>query len=166
MSMQPSHGSHSPNTVASDDGIGLRRRWMGLLARGEPSQLELAWAGLPGRPTYRLVRKPEAGLFMIRARAGGTGQQFNLGETAVSRCAVTTDQGYLGIGYVHGRHLRHAELAAAFDGALQDARLRAAIEREVLAPIAERIAEQDRLREIVSASTKVEFFTLVRGEDT
>src|SRR5262245_30873038 len=97
-----------------------RRHWLSVLARSEPERLESMWQAMQPAVAYRLVRPPEVGLAMVRARAGGTGMRFNLGEVAVSRCAVAVEPGLLGIGYVQGRRPRHAELVAVFDALLQD----------------------------------------------
>ena len=58
------------------------------------------------------LRRPETGLVMLRGRAGGTGQAFNLGEASVTRCSVRLSDGQVGTGYVLGRDQRKAELVA------------------------------------------------------
>jgi alpha-D-ribose 1-methylphosphonate 5-triphosphate synthase subunit PhnG len=142
-----------------------RQRWLSILARSDAAQLEAAWNALPEPKAYRIVRRAEVGLVMVRARAGGSGQAFNLGEATVSRCAVSTEQGFLGVGYVQGRRTRHAERVAAFDALLQDPARRGEIERDVLAPLAAAHAERSRRRVLESAATKVEFFTVARGDN-
>src|SRR5206468_1374583 len=92
----------------------------GVLAKAKPAELEGAFAALAPPPRYRFLRKPEAGAAMIRARAGGRGQPFNLGEVTVARCTVVVDERLVGVGYVKGRDLRQAELVALFDALLQD----------------------------------------------
>ncbi len=138
-----------------------RRRWMGVLAKAMPAELEHAWAALPQAPAYSFLRKPETGLAMVRGRIGGNGGPFNLGEMTLTRCAVRLGEGgATGIAYVAGRNARHAELAAAFDALLQGAA------RPSLAPIIESLeaaqAERRRQAHGASAATKVEFFTMVR----
>ena len=49
--------------------------------------------GIGALPRYRVLRGPEAGLVMVRGRAGGGGAPFNLGEMTVTRCTVRTDGG-------------------------------------------------------------------------
>ena len=63
-------------------------------------------------PPISVLRGPEAGLVMVRGRAGGGGAPFNLGEMTVTRCTVRTDCGFVGHAYVAGRDERQAELAA------------------------------------------------------
>jgi alpha-D-ribose 1-methylphosphonate 5-triphosphate synthase subunit PhnG len=138
---------------------------MSLLARAEPHQLEEAWQATEPRPSYRRLRGPETGLVMLRGRMGGRGVAFNVGEATVSRCTVELDQGGIGHAYVLGRHARLAELAAVFDALLQDPTRRPEIRERLLQPIEQRLAarqaEQARRRE----ATRVEFFTMVRGDD-
>lgn len=145
---------------------GARRRWMSVLALASPADLEAAWSALADRPAYRPVRRPEIGLVMVRGRAGGTGSRFNLGEMTVARCTVELLSGAVGHAYVGGRSLRHAELAAVFDGLLQEPVRRPGLEVRLIGPLEaaqreRRIAAQNR-----SVPTRVEFFTLVRGEDS
>lgn len=142
-----------------------RRRWMGVLARAERGELEQAWAGLPERPTHRFMRAPEIGLVMVQARAGGSGDPFNLGEMTVTRCALRLDSGAVGFGYVQGRDRRRAELAAAFDALLQTPDRREGVLSDVIGKLAAAQAERRALRSRKAAATKVEFFTMVRGDN-
>jgi alpha-D-ribose 1-methylphosphonate 5-triphosphate synthase subunit PhnG len=71
----------------------------------------------------------------------------------------------VGHAYVPGRDRRHAETAAVLDAMLQDPAARATLEREVVAPLlAVRAARQSAAR-ARAARTRVEFFTMVRGEE-
>jgi alpha-D-ribose 1-methylphosphonate 5-triphosphate synthase subunit PhnG len=141
-----------------------RQRWLGILARAHLRELEEAWATHAGDIPYRLLRRPEIGLVMVRGRAGGSGQPFNLGEMTVTRCAVQLDDAEIvGFGYVGGRDARRAELVAAFDALLQAGTRSALLQSRVIEPFAER---QRRRRETAArktARTRVEFFTMVRG---
>ena len=137
---------------------------MSVLARAPLAELERLWRELTSRPTWRPLRPPESGAVMVRGRAGGTGRRFNLGEMTVTRCAVRLDQGGVGLAYVAGRSGRHAELAAALDALLQEPSRRNEVEAKVIAPLAALLAERDERASRKAAATKVEFFTLVRGE--
>ena len=64
---------------------------------------------------YRVLRGPEAGLAMVRGRAGGGGAPFHLGEMTVTRCSVRTEAGFVGHAYIAGRSERAAQLAALAD---------------------------------------------------
>ena len=142
-----------------------RRRWMSVLAQATGAEIERAWQALPERPEYRMVRRPEVGLVMVRGRAGGSGAPFNLGEMTVTRCTVDLPSGMAGHGYVAGRNARHAELAAVFDALLQDPLLTTRLEEAVIAPLEAGQRERRRQMAARSAPTRVEFFTLVRGDD-
>jgi alpha-D-ribose 1-methylphosphonate 5-triphosphate synthase subunit PhnG len=141
-------------------GDAAHRRWMSLLALAPGEALQARWAAVGEPPRYRRLRGPEVGLVMLRARAGGTGARFNLGEMTVTRCTVQLEDGTLGHAWIGGRDRRHAELAAVFDALLQDP------ERAATLDELER-HRQDRRREAAAraATSRVEFFTMVRGED-
>lgn len=142
-----------------------RREWMSVLAKAGLDELEAAWAGLPARPAHRPLRPAETGMVMVRGRAGGTGARFNLGEMTVTRCAVEV-AGRVGLGYVAGRSARRAELAALLDGVLQDdAAARRDLREAVLAPLRQAQAGRRAAAEAEAASSRVEFFTMVRGEN-
>ncbi|MFN4089305.1 MAG: phosphonate C-P lyase system protein PhnG [Alphaproteobacteria bacterium] len=141
-----------------------RRRWMAILAKARPAEVEGAYAALSAPPAYTFLRRPEAGMVMVRGRAGGTGARFNIGEMTVTRCAVQVDGGAIGYAYVAGRDHRHAELAAVFDALLQDEARRPALLSDVVAPLAAAHAARRAAASAKAAATRVEFFTLVRGE--
>jgi alpha-D-ribose 1-methylphosphonate 5-triphosphate synthase subunit PhnG len=138
---------------------------MAVLAQASPDELERRWRETPTRPPHRLLRPPETGLVMVRGRAGGTGMRFNVGEMTVTRCAVEVDGGAVGVGYVRGRNRRHAELAAVLDALLQDPARHDELERVVVAPLADAQAARRRAAAERVAPSKVEFFTMVRGDD-
>jgi alpha-D-ribose 1-methylphosphonate 5-triphosphate synthase subunit PhnG len=142
-----------------------RRRWMSVLATAPATDLEERWRRLSESPRYRMLRWPETGLVMARGRTGGTGTRFNLGEMTVTRCAVQLEAGQVGVAYVRGRDRRHAELAALLDALLQDPARREALERAIVAPLA--AAAQARRQAVAErvAPSRVEFFTMVRGEE-
>lgn len=140
-----------------------RQAWMAVLARANVDELETAWDELPAKPDYNLLRAPESGMVMVRARAGGEGQRFNMGEMSVTRCVVTVGDGIQGHAYVAGRDKRHAMLAAVFDAMLQDPRIRADIDERVLNPIRERLSDTQAQTDRKVAATRVDFFTMVRG---
>lgn len=115
-------------------------------------------------PTWTLVRGPECGLVMVRGRVGGQGAPFNAGEALVTRACVKMDAG-LGCGYVLGEEPRHAELIAVLDALWQKEEFARLLDAELVPDLVARLQaryEDDRSR---SAATKVDFFTMVRGED-
>jgi len=101
---------------------------------------------------------------MVRARAGGKGVRFNLGEMVITRCSVRIDSGQVGCAYVMGSSHRHAELAAVFDALMQDRRQNRGIAELAIAPLAAIRRRQEEQKAAAAAATKVDFYTLVRGE--
>jgi alpha-D-ribose 1-methylphosphonate 5-triphosphate synthase subunit PhnG len=138
-----------------------RREWMSLLAKAKPARLADLLPDLPG---HEFLRHPEVGSVMVRGRIGGTGGAFNLGEMTVTRTSVRLDDGAVGHAWVQGRDKAHATRAAVIDALMQTgaaARLKSGV-LDVLA--AEMLAASAR-RADKAAATKVDFFTMVRGED-
>lgn len=151
---------------AGQDAAGARRAaWMRVLALAEPAALDGALGALGGVPAHRTLRPAQTGMAMLRARSGGTGVRFNLGEMTVTRCAVTMEEGVMGVAYVQGRSLRHAEQAAVADALLQLPGWYETVQARVIQPLARLHAERVERQARVAAQTKVEFFTMVRGED-
>lgn len=149
-----------------DDGSAERRGWMSVLAKARPAELEAACAAaLAPLPAYAFLRRPEVGMVMVRGRAGGTGERFNLGETTVTRCAVQVADGGVGYAYVAGRDARHAELAALVDALMLDEGRRPALAAAVIEPLRTAQAERRRAASRKAAATRVDFFTMVRGEN-
>ncbi|MHB1103795.1 MAG: phosphonate C-P lyase system protein PhnG [Devosia sp.] len=125
--------------------------------------LKRHWTQWDAKPAYQLVRGPETGLVMVRGRTGGGGAPFNLGEATVTRATARLGTGEIGHAYCLGRDGQKAEIIAVFDALWQrDSEL---IETGVLAPLrAAAVAADQKCRE-ETAATKVDFFTMVRGED-
>jgi alpha-D-ribose 1-methylphosphonate 5-triphosphate synthase subunit PhnG len=142
-----------------------RQAWMGLLARAPAAEIARLWAaaGLP-EPAHDWLRPPETGAVMVRGRAGATGAPFNLGEMTVTRCALRLQDGRDGHGWVQGRDKAHARRAALADALLQgdggDA-----VRAGLLAPLAAAEAERRAATARRAAATRVDFFTMARGED-
>ncbi len=135
---------------------------MGLLARSRPERLAgLMPADLPG---YTVLRPAEIGAVMVRGRIGAVGAPFNLGEMTVARCSLRLDSGEVGHAHVQGRDRDHALRAALVDALMQGDRA-AELRARVLAPLEAEEADARTARAARAAATKVEFFTLVRGED-
>ena len=143
-----------------------RRAAMAVLAESDAAELARLLATIPELPTYEDVRQPESGLAMVRARIGGDGPPFNLGEATVARAAVRLATGEVGFGYVLGREHEKARLVALCDALFQTDRYRPLIEQRVLGPIRSRAMAARELQAERTAATRVEFFTLVRGEDS
>lgn len=146
----------------SDPQITSRQRWMAVLARAGGALA--AYEAALKEAEYRLIRAPEIGMTLVRGRMGGTGSPFNLGEMSVTRCVVRLADGCTGYSYVAGRDKQHAELAALADAHLQGAE-HAHWQSRLIEPLAAVQQAQQAAKAAATATTQVEFFTLVRGED-
>lgn len=138
-----------------------RADWIGLLARAKPDRLAQLF---PDLPPHDLLRQPEICAVMVQGRTGAIGQPFNIGEVTVTRCALRLASGEIGHAHVQGRDKAHATRAAVLDALMQTDQA-TVLATMVLAPLraeedARRAARADK-----AAATRVEFFTLVRGED-
>ena len=147
-----------------------RQRRMAALALAEEAMLEAEAAKLSDSVSYTFLRRPEAGLVMVEGRAGNSGRRFNVGEMLVTRCVVrletrTNGAATEGYAFIQGNRPRHAELAAVFDALLQQEERAEALERSLIEPLAARRDKELRNRAEETAATRVDFFTLVRGED-
>lgn len=141
-----------------------RSAWLAVLARASRAELEDRLPAASELPPLQAVRPAEIGMVMLRGRVGGTGNPFNLGEASVVRCALRLGDGPLGVSYALGRDKRRAELAALADALLQDPCHHDALQDSLIAPLAQVQALARERRQRAVAPSKVEFFTLVRGE--
>ena len=141
-----------------------RRAWMSLLAKAPAERLKALWAEAGPTPGFDWLRRPESGAVMLRGRAGAVGAPFNLGEMTVTRCSLRLDSGEVGHAWTQGRDKEKARLAALAD-ALMQTEAAERVEATILAPLREEAAARARARAARAAATKVDFFTMVRGEN-
>ncbi len=142
-----------------------RQRLMGVLARAPRAAIETALATFGPLPAYREMRKPETGLVTLRGRIGGGAAAFNLGEATATRVSVRLETGEVGHAYALGRDAAKARLAALIDAAFQNPSLHDGVVGTVLKPLADDEADATNRKAEETAATKVDFFTMVRGED-
>ncbi len=142
-----------------------QQKWMAVLAKADWPTLEKLWKDQRNNYQFQTIRKPETGLVMVRGRAGGSGAPFNLGEATVTRCTVQSSAGNKGNAYVLGRNHTHALVAAELDAALQDETRNGSLLEEIIEPLARMAASKKQHHREKVATTKVDFFTMVRGED-
>ena len=140
-----------------------RKRALDVLAAAPAKALAESWAAFGDQPAHQRIRGPETGLVMVRGRAGGGGAPFNLGEATVSRASVRIVTGEVGHGYCLGRDLDKAEAIAVIDALRQREATR--IDAEIIAPLEVLGAEHDDVRAAETAATRVDFFTMVRGDN-
>jgi len=141
-----------------------RQDVMAVLAQSTAGEIARLLAGIGPLPVHQEIRKAESGLIMLRGRIGGDGAPFNLGEATVSRSAVHLETGEVGFGYVLGRDQDKARLIALCDALMQRDEFRGRVKEVVVAPIKSRLRAVRQVRAEQVAATKVDFFTLVRGE--
>jgi alpha-D-ribose 1-methylphosphonate 5-triphosphate synthase subunit PhnG len=142
-----------------------RREWMGALATAPADRLFALWEAVPDKPEATYPRPAEIGMVMTKGRVGGSGAPFNLGEATVTRCTACLPDGSVGHAYLAGRDKRKAEIAAILDAMLMDPARHDALYAAVIEPLLIERVERDGARASKVAATKVDFFTLVRGED-
>jgi alpha-D-ribose 1-methylphosphonate 5-triphosphate synthase subunit PhnG len=162
---EPTSAEELAGQAASPEAIAGRRSAMAVLAEARLDEIERGLRGVAGPIDYVELRAPETGLVMLRGRIGGDGAPFNFGEATVTRAAVQLASGERGMAYVLGRDHGKARLSAICDALWQSEGRRAAVERGVLAPIRTRLAREHAHQREKTAATRVDFFTLVRGED-
>lgn len=148
--------TQAPNTQSAG-----RQSWMSTLAKAPSQRLE---ALFPDLPPHSFLRPPEVGAVMVQGRVGGTGAPFNLGEMTVTRCSVQLESGAVGHAVVQGRDKGHAARAAVLDALLQGEGAKEVL-ATVIAPLQMQAMAQRQKRAEKAAATKVDFFTMVRGED-
>jgi alpha-D-ribose 1-methylphosphonate 5-triphosphate synthase subunit PhnG len=136
---------------------------MGFLARATAEDFAALEGGLLSGHAVTDLKPPESGLIMLRGRMGGDGAPFNLGEASMTRAVVEID-GKRGYGYRLRREAALARDAAIADALWQNPVLREAVERLITNRVEQRLAEAAALKASETAATRVDFFTLVRGD--
>ena len=153
-----------PNPQGPNHPGGIRGDRLSLLACSDAkilAQLLLPWAEI--ERTW--LRRPESGLVMVQGRTGGTGTRFNLGEMSATRCTIRlTACGSTGVGWVSGRSAKHAESIALADALLQSPAHCEEVCAKVIEPLIEMRHVALEAAAALAASTRVEFFTMTRGE--
>jgi alpha-D-ribose 1-methylphosphonate 5-triphosphate synthase subunit PhnG len=146
----------------NDDLTALRRRAMAVLADTPTGEIEAQLSGVTV-PPHDVLRLPENGLVMLRGRIGGDGAPFNLGEATMTRAAVRLASGETGFAYVLGRDPRKAKLIAVCDALIQSKDSKQVVDA-VVAPLEAAMQRRRQQVDAETAATRVNFFTLVRGE--
>ncbi len=141
-----------------------RAAWLRTLALADPALLQKLADPVLADYAFEALRPPECGLVLLRARVGGDGERFNLGEATVSRCVVRhrVPQGpaFAGVGHVLGRDLARAERVARLDALLQRADLHEMLNATLLHPLADDTAARHAREAAAAATSRVRFFTL------
>jgi alpha-D-ribose 1-methylphosphonate 5-triphosphate synthase subunit PhnG len=149
--------------TSADATVARRRHAMAVCAEATREEIEGALRTLGPPDGAEDLRRPEVGLVMARGRMGGDGQPFNFGEVTASRAAVRLPTGETGFAYQLGRDPAKARGSAVLDALIQSARADE-VER-ALEPARRRIEAERERSARQAAATRVNFFTMVRGED-
>jgi len=151
-------------TAAQENGKQARRKAaMAVLAHSDAAEIASRLEAI-AVPRYESLREPENGLVMVRGRIGGDGAPFNLGEATVSRAAVRLSTGEVGFGYTLGRDRQKARMIALCDALVQSDEFADTVESEVIAPLRTQMISERNRTAAETAATRVDFYTLVRGE--
>jgi alpha-D-ribose 1-methylphosphonate 5-triphosphate synthase subunit PhnG len=153
-----------PDPGRTQDITTARKQIMDMLAKATMTELEDAFATIAPAPAIAPVRGPETGMIMVRGRIGAGGAPFNLGEATVSRATIRLSTGEIGHGQTLGGNRMKARLIAVFD-ALAQRPEHAPLVGSLVASVAQRVATEDRLLGEETAATRVDFFTMVRGDN-
>lgn len=152
-------------SVNSSTAMNERRAMMAVLAQAQRSEIAHGLSALGDNIGFVELRPTETGLVMLRGRIGGDGAPFNVGEATVTRATIQIASGEKGFSYVLGRDTKKAQLAALCDALWQTDTYRGSVEKHVLAPLRAAQRDQRAIKRAQTAATRVDFFTLVRGED-
>ncbi|MGY0193954.1 phosphonate C-P lyase system protein PhnG [Leptothrix sp. BB-4] len=157
-------------TTREDPAIADRQAWLALLSASDRDSLAGRVRPWLGRHRERVLRPPEIGLVMLRARISRDGDRFHLGEVPVTRCALQLccdgpDDvgGPIGIGYVLGRDPERALWTATIDALMQLPDEAADVRGAVLQPLAHENTARRARSAARSATSRVAFYT-VQGE--
>ena len=180
---------HSVNDVKNSHPVKNRQQLLSVLSKSSFDDINRFWQSLSIVPSYSLLKAPEVGMTMVRAKTGGTGQAFNMGEMTVTRTVIRLDvsEGHLkessseekgveekcveekrtdiiGFGYTAGRDTKKSELIAVVDAYFQLPEYTDLIEEKILQPLLDKQRHQEESEAKKVDATKVNFFTMVRGE--
>jgi alpha-D-ribose 1-methylphosphonate 5-triphosphate synthase subunit PhnG len=138
---------------------------MATLAKADGADITALLDTLGSIPEHETLRGPETGLVTVRGRIGGGGAPFNVGEATVTRATVRLATGQTGHAYALGRDHAKARMSAIVDALWQDTARRAGAGEPSSPPRRDGQAEAAGRLRAEAAATKVDFFTMVRGED-
>lgn len=142
-----------------------RQILLSTLAKSSLNDIKHYWQGRLENEEYEVIRQPQTGMVMAVARAGSNGEPFNFGEVTVTRCAIRIKSGETGVAYVRGGNNNHALHIAVLDALAQTTEQHEIIHNEVVKPLQEILLLVKKQKREKAEKTKVEFFTMVRGED-
>ena len=116
-----------------------RQRWMRVLAHSQPAALAARMNALSLTPDYDTLRAPEIGLVQIQARMGGTGERFFAGDATLTRAVI--------------------------DALLQEQPYFQTLMETLITPLEADRSARLAARQAEVNTSRVDFFTLVRGDN-
>ena len=148
---------------AEDKSKARRKAALAVLAQADAAEIA-ACLDAVALPAHEDARGAESGLVMVRGRIGGDGAPFSLGEVTISRAAVRLATGEVGFGYTLGRNQEKARMIALCDALVQSRDHADSVDARVIAPLRAAIGARHAQRAAETAATRVDFYTMVRGE--
>ncbi len=142
-----------------------RQQLISVLAKSSLQDIKQCWDHSIDEYEYSTLRQPQTGMVMAVARTEAKGEPFNLGEVSVTRCALRLNNGETGIGYVMGSNKEHALYVAILDAIAQQPNQYEAINSTVVQPLQQKLLQAHQKQQQKTDTTRVDFFTMVRGED-
>lgn len=142
-----------------------RKHRMAVLANAPAQAVKDAWAAFDAPTAYTCVRGPESGLIALRGRIGGDGPPFHFGEAMITRATVRLEDGTIGHASMLGRDHEKVELAALIDAMAEDEMRAGEIDEAIIQPLQSANADAEAEAAARTRATRVDFFTMVRGED-
>ncbi|MEM0900315.1 MAG: phosphonate C-P lyase system protein PhnG [Pseudomonadota bacterium] len=136
-----------------------------VIAQVQADELMTAWVALGIDPSFEVLRGPETGLVSLKGQIGGGGAPFPFGDATATRASVRLNDGRIGHAMLLGRDHRRTTIAAVIDALCHgegDAEL---IDAKLMPALIKALRDRDQTRAAQTAATKVDFFTMVRGED-
>lgn len=95
---------------------------MALLARADTTELKTAAAELGEDICVDRLCPPTVMTARVQGRTQDTAKRFYPCAVTVTRCILKVNQEFKGMAWIMGSRPKHCELAALFDGLLQDPR--------------------------------------------
>lgn len=142
-----------------------RQLLLSVLSKSPLESINQYWKNLDISPDYSFLKKSEIGMAMVKAKAGGAGQEFNMGEMTVTRSVIMLNTKEIGYGYTAGRDKKKSVLIALIDACFQTIQWQSIIATKLLNPLMHELQTQHTRQQEKVDRTKVNFFTMVRGED-
>lgn len=145
-----------------EDFLTNRQQWMKLFSLSPECSLAELFQDLDLMPRLRVSLGPETGLITVRGRISNEGDLFNVGDASVTKTEVILDNHIKGLAFTLGASKEKSLHAAGLDAVMQsgpDVPTQLRIKKLALE------LQDSRLKRAAQVTkTKVDFFTMVRGE--